>query len=256
MSITRNNNNKKKTIATITTTRTTRTINTKRKTIKILLQMMRYPSYFFLKAEVESLRKQVELLTAEMEEVKSTSAITSRTNDLLVKEIDRLEQHGRRHSVVIRGVPHKKDKTDEELVTKVRKVVAGLDLVDEFKRDFDKTHRIGPVFDGKEGEPQRQDVILRFKSHSTRYEVYKRRKTPKNGIRIAPSLTNKPRKMLKQARESYENHELIDFIFSDQHGDLKVKFKEDYKGKLFHPFFSIDELSGMIDPPDEDDGEL
>ena len=207
-----------------------------------------------LQAKMEELQKHVVKLEQRLEEVESKAEITSRINDALVKEIDRLEQYERRHSVVIRGVAHDANETIEQLYGKVKKVVSNqLQLGEDFEKDFDKTHRIGPVFKTNEGG-ERQDIIVRFKSHSSRYKVYNNRKKinkERSKIRIAPSLTNFRRKLLKNARDAYEQEDHVDCIFCDQHGDLKIKFKNNVDGKLYHTFCNSDEISKLVFPEEE-----
>ena len=162
--------------------------------------------------EIASLRQQLQAMEARMQAVEAQVAITSKVNSLLSIEIDRLEQYGRRNSVVIRGILPKDSETNEDLKQSVKTVVGELGMKEQFNRDFDKTHRIGPVLDTPQGK--RQDVIVRFKSHSTRYEVYRKRKELKNkSVRITPSLTKKRRKLLSTARSEYDGHEDVNFIY-------------------------------------------
>ena len=91
-------------------------------------------------------------------------------------------------------------------------------------------------------------MIVRFKSHSTRYKVYNNRKEikEKKKVRITPSLTSVRRKLLSTARNQYEENKLVDFIFTDLHGDIKVKFKQNVRGKLFHALTCIEDLQELI----------
>ena len=163
-------------------------------------------------------------------------------------------------SVVIRGIPPKDDETNGELKQCVKDIVAGdLGLKEQFKVDFDKTHRIGPVLTTPKGK--RQDVIVRFKSHSSRYDVYRKRKELKNkSIRITPSLTKTRRKLLSTARSEYEGHEDVNFVYVNEHGDTKVRFNEKFKGKFVYDFSSIDELRELMETPfgtyENDDDEV
>ena len=199
--------------------------------------------------EIASLRQQLQALQGRLEAVEAQVAVTSKVNSILSKEVDRLEQYGRRNSVVIRGILPKEDETNDQLKQCVEDIVAGdLGFKEQFKVDFDKTHRIGPVLDTPKGK--RQDVIVRFKSHSTRYDVYHKRKSLKNkSIRITPSLTKTRRKLLSTARSEYEEHEDVDFIYVNEHGDTKVRFEEKFRGKYAYDFASIDELRELMETP-------
>jgi hypothetical protein len=199
--------------------------------------------------EIASLRQQLQDMHGRLEAVEAQVAITSNVNSILSKEIDRLEQYGRRNSIVIRGIPPKDDETNDELMKNVKDIVDGdLGMKDRFRHDFDKTHRIGPVLTTPKGK--RQDVIVRFKSHSTRYEVYRKRKELKNkSIRITPSLTKTRRKLLSTARAEYEQHDDVNFIYVSEHGDTKIRFKEKFRGKFVYDFSTIEELRELMDTP-------
>ena len=107
---------------------------------------------------------------------------------------------------------------------------------------------------------KKQDVIVRFKSHSARYALYEKRgdlkKKTNNKIRITPSLTSKRRKLLSTARQRYEENELVDFIFCNIHGDIKVKTKSDINNKLFHTLTCIEDLEKLLGITDENDDEM
>ena len=200
-----------------------------------------------MKGEIEALKKQVEALSTRVDEAESYAALTATVNSRLQKELDRLEQYGRRHSVVIRGIAPAENETNDQLIEKVKQVVCvDNNMKADINRDFDKTHRIGPVTNTDSGP--KQDVIVRFKSHSTRYKVYHKRKDikEKKKVRITPSLTTTRRKLLSTARNQHESNELVDFIFTDMHGDIKVKFKQNVKGKLFHVLSCIEDLEELL----------
>ena len=52
-----------------------------------------------IKEEIDALKKQVEALTSRVEDAESIAAVTATVNARLQKELDRLEQYGRRHSI-------------------------------------------------------------------------------------------------------------------------------------------------------------
>ena len=148
---------------------------------------------------------------------------------------------------MIRGIAPAENETNDQLIEKVKQVVCvDNNMKADINRDFDKTHRIGPVINTESGP--KQDVIVRFKSHSTRYKVYHKRKDikEKKKVRITPSLTTTRRKLLSTARNQHESNELVDFIFTDMHGDIKVKFKQNVKGKLFHVLSCIEDLEELL----------
>ena len=110
--------------------------------------------------------------------------------------------------------------------------------------DIDKFHRNGPVFEGN-----KQDVILRFKSHSSKVAFYRGRKTlppESRAIRIKPSLSPNQRKLLREAEALIDEYrfrdEIInppDFVFANIHGEIQVKLKHKYRHGDLVSFYTI-----------------
>jgi FtsZ-binding cell division protein ZapB len=203
---------------------------------------------------IASLQQELKELKERFDVLESQVAITTKVNTALAKEVDRLEQYGRRNSIVIRGILPKENETNDQLKGSVEKVICNeLGLKKEFGRDFDKTHRIGPVITTPHGD--RQDVIVRFRSHATRYEVYRRRKQLKTKslpFRITPSLTKARRKLLSKAREEFESHPDVNFVYVNEHGDVKVRFHEKWRNKFVYDVSSIEELRDLMEANGED----
>ena len=100
--------------------------------------------------------------------------------------------------------------------------------------DLDKCHRIGP----KDGN--KQSVIVRFKSHSSRYNVYEKRKDCPRGIKLLnPSLTKRRKDLLESVQndidkmDSYCMENPFEFAFANKHGDIQVKLRKRLKNKMF-----------------------
>ena len=108
---------------------------------------------------------------------------------------------------------------------------------------LDKQHRIGKVkiVNGK----KLQNIIVRFKSHSARYSVYKVRKKAKN-VKISANLTKRRSQLLTTASNAITNIEKVAFCFSNIHGDLMTRLIEPYNGKHVFPFNSLKELSDLL----------
>ena len=115
--------------------------------------------------------------------------------------------------------------------------------------DVDKYHRNGPRKD------DRQDLMIRFKSHSAKESFYKSRKTiQRPGIKVQPSLSTETKELLEEAREAILDYgeDYVPnppaFVMADVHGMLWVKFREETKDdKLFHKFDSIQKLRDIIE---------
>ena len=146
---------------------------------------------------------------------------------------------------MLRNVFAPKNESVEQVEEKVNGVIGKMGLSDNVLNDFDKAHRLGKIkqINGKNV----QDVIVRFKSHSSRYEVFNKRKAAKN-IRIAPNLTKARSKLLHDAVTLADTIEKNDwgFVFANMHGDTLVRLNDKYKGKHYHPFDSIESLTSQL----------
>ena len=183
-------------------------------------------------------------LEARVIQLEEKQAVTSHVNDLLNKEVDRLNQYTRRSNIVFRNVFVPENETIEKVEENVRNMIGKMGLPEDVVKDLDKAHRLGAVkqINGK----KHQDVIARFKSHSARYKVFSKRKSLRN-IRISPNLTKSRSKTLHEAVELTKNiEEEWGFVFANQHGDLLIRLNEKYQGKNYYPFDSIEQLNTQL----------
>ena len=148
-------------------------------------------------------------------------------NNLLTKEFDRLNQYTRRSNLVFRNVFLHENESVQQVEKKVTDIIGKMGLPD-IVADFDKAHRLGAVkeVNGK----KQQDVIVRFKSHSSRYKIFAKRKMNKH-ISIRPNLTNARSKMLQEAVDLTKSIQNDDWglVFANMHGDLLFRLKEKHE---------------------------
>ena len=100
----------------------------------------------------------------------------------------------------------------------------------------------------KSGNNKKQNIIVRFKSHSSRYACLLKKKSLKSN-KIAPNLTRKRGKMLFDANKVIKDKELsssIQFCFANIHGDLQVRLAEPIDGTKVHPFDSLKQLDEFL----------
>ena len=198
-----------------------------------------------LKRQIEELISKNNSLEARVTQLEEKQIISAHVNELLNKEVDRLNQYTRRSNLVIRDMFVPENETVENVEHKVVKMIEKLNLPD-VSRDFDKAHRLGKVkeINGK----KHQDVIVRFKSHSARYKLYSKRKEM-NNVRISPNLTKARSKLLNEAVEITRNIQRSDwgFVFANLHGDLLIRLTEKHKGKQYFDFDSIESLSKTLE---------
>ena len=105
--------------------------------------------------------------------------------------------------------------------------------------DIDKSHRIGKVIE-KDGK-KNQNVIVRFRAHASRYSVFL-----KTSAQISPNLTAKRNKLLTEAINLVDTIDGVNFVYTDIHGDTKVRLKEAFNGKFVFAFYSIEELNKLL----------
>ena len=198
-----------------------------------------------LKKRIDALEEKNKDLEERFGQLQEKQIITSHVNSMLVEEVDRLNQYTRRSSVVLRNIFAPEKETVYQAEEKAKAIIVDMGL-QEVLPDFDKAHRLGKIKDIK--GKKHQDIIVRFKSHSSRYKVYNNRKAAKN-VRISPHLTLLRNKLLAGAinfTNENINRESWGFVFANEHGDLLVRLSDKYKGKHYFPFNSLDSLADIL----------
>ena len=113
-------------------------------------------------------------LNATINKIQAENIITQQVNKILHQQFDALQQYSRRSCMVVDRIPV--DATESininNLKNKIKKTVTKSKVETEinFKQNYDKCHRIGPIRDGK------QSCIIKFRTHSFREKLYKERK--------------------------------------------------------------------------------
>ena len=123
---------------------------------------------------------------------KSLDFVRERVTEELKAQLVDLQQYTRRYLVVSAGVRTGID--ERTTVEAILKEAASNTKME----DVGKLHRVGPPKQGK------QDIIVRFKSHTAKENFFKRKKCIKN-IKVRPSLAPERRKLL----ESYYHARLL-----------------------------------------------
>ena len=185
-----------------------------------------------------------------MEQLQSRVAVTENVSAKLALELDRLDQYHRRPNILIRNAFLPENESHEKVVKTVHNIIKEDLSLPEAVSDIDKLHRVGKIKtrDGKKS----QDIIVRFKTHKTRYDVYKQRKKARN-VKIAPNLTKRRGKLLYDASNLVNGMDKVDFVFANIHGDLQVRLVEPYEDKILFYFNSIDDLTKLLADMGQDD---
>ena len=220
----------------------TRTTNEKR-LLEQISQLEATVSSLTSKVEtLETTVSELSYLKVEVEKLKDVNAVCSKINSNLVREVETMQQYSRRNCIVLEGIKHKQHETIQELENTVKSTLKNEFKVDEreINMKFDKTHRIGGISNDRQ-----QRIIVRFKSHGFCNKIYSRRKQSKR-VYVKPSLTKFRLDTMKQAKERVGDSNIVDFVYSDILGNLKISLKTPLRGRFVHEFYDISELSDIL----------
>ena len=197
-----------------------------------------------LEEKVTKLENKNNILEEKLIRLESSNQVISRVNDELSKEIDRIDQYSRRSNLLIKNMFLPEEETQNQLTQKVENFIKKDLKMESAVRDIDKLHRTGKVktSNGKKS----QNVIIKFKSHATRYAVLQQKKKAKN-FKLCPNLTRKRGKLWYDATQIVDSIPGIDFVFADIHGDMKMRLKNERDdGKIVFQFETLNELNDLI----------
>lgn len=197
-----------------------------------------------LKDELANQKKRSTDLESRVQSLESFKTINERVTEKLKREVDRLDQYGRRSNVTIKYVPLPEGNEEETALANTINNILSKDLgLANAAKDIDKMHRVGKP--KTHNGVRQQNVIVRFKSHATRYRVYNARRKAKK-VKICPNLTKIRNDVLYNAVQMTNEVDGVDFVLADIHGDLKVKLRDKFEEKDFFKFETIQELSDVL----------
>ena len=197
-----------------------------------------------LEKRVEEVEKRNKSLEEKVTVLESDNIISQKVSKLLATDLDRLDQYHRRSNIIVSNVLKQENEKNEDVIEKVNNIIAKDLNLPNVVNQIDKLHHIGKTRE-RNGKKTR-DIIIRFKSHRARYEVYEKRKSS-NNIKIKPNLTKKRQTLRYDATQLVENNDKVDFAYADIHGDIKVRLVNLHKGKYAHNINSIEELEDLLD---------
>ena len=180
--------------------------------------------------------------------LESTLKVSQNTSDKLSAEVDNLQQYSRRNCLIVSGILIKHGESTADLKRSIEKIVLKDVGVSKefFEYEFDKVHRIGAA-DG-----DKQNVIVRFRSHQFPSELYYGRKKIKNKkIGLKLSLTKNRTALLRNITEKIEIDEnyrdTVKFCYSDFNGNIKVRLHELYRGKYVHTIANFNKIETLVE---------
>ena len=214
---------------------------TDKKELLLIIQSLRN-EVIQLNQKVDRLDSKVINLESTLVKTEASLHVSQTTSENLRKELDRQQQYSRRNCIVIDGIKSSKNLTPSDHLNNVVETLTN-EFSDEVTSSLDKAHTIGPLKNGK------QSMIVRFTKHSTVKKIYNSRKTLKNkNISLRPSLTRSRSMNLQKCKQMIESSfsKSVNFVFADIEGNLKVCFKNPYKGRNIHVFNDYEELNELI----------
>ena len=159
------------------------------------------------------------------------------------KNLEELEQYGRRLCLRVDGVPHKEVESSTEVFKTIKKKIkeVGADIPDLV---IDRAHRIGLPYVDNTTKVKTQSIIVRFTTFRHRTMFYSKRKKLSGDVRVKLDLTKERYSLLKSARERVEGLKNVKYVYADINCRLKVRMEDD---KEFF-FDSMDDLIDKVDP--------
>ena len=194
----------------------------------------------------QSLEKRISRLEGEIQFANSKIFVMDRVSNELRNQLVDAQQYSRRYSCILAGIDKPYNESPQSLKAEVSKVICAANSPVTLA-DVDKFHRNGPI-DGN-----KQEIIVRFKSHAAKESFYKERKTIETTAKIRPSLAPERKRLLNESinfiKEVYADSNMEnppDFVYADVHGNLKLKMSKKTKKGFFFNFNSIEQLRFLI----------
>ena len=121
--------------------------------------------------KINSLNKKINYMSGQICQMKSEMIVTSHVSELLKQQLDDSVQYSRRNCLILDGVDVKNNENENSIIQDVKEILeTEVKLEKEVINDIDRAHRIGP-YNG-----DRQSIIIKFKSFSSRTRTYYKRK--------------------------------------------------------------------------------
>ena len=199
-----------------------------------------------LKEQILKLNTAVDYLKHDIFFINQNLELSHHVTEVLKIKLDEQMQYSRRYSVLVDNVPVNQNESTRDVEEEVKKI-----LINDFKVDqqslgneFDKAHRLGQI-----NKDNTQSIVVHFKNHSFRANLYSNRKTYQKGkmyykLRIA--LTQRRRSLLAEAREKIQDVENADFAYASINGAIKIRAKIKVRNKQVFDVSSSEDIDKTI----------
>ena len=126
----------------------------------------------FMSSNFEKLRMDVLEIKRENQYLRNGNITLTKRMDFLQRQLEDLDQYGRRQNFEIHGLPISDNENTEKLALKVlQKIDENISLSDR-----DVAHRIGRQKDDKGKIKKTRPIIVRFTTRKVRNKIYKNKK--------------------------------------------------------------------------------
>ena len=191
-----------------------------------------------LQKKLEEYEKKFRALEVRVEKLEASESVLKAVTSNLRNELDSLDQYGRRSNILIRNIEidetDSKDDDQEKIEIHVKDIIQKELKLPACAGEIDKLHRVGQK---KEYQNKKfQNIVVRFKSHRSRYQVYRQRAELKNNVKINPHLTKKRGKLLHESIEIADKIGAVNFVYANIHGDICVRLTAAVNGTEYFSF--------------------
>ena len=172
--------------------------------------------------------------------------VASRVGEELRWQLDTLKQH-KEERIILKGAIIRDGETPESLQKFVQETINDIERKSENtgKIKMVNSHRTGRIRGGIH-----QDVVVTLKTKDMKHTLYKNRKHLQHRMKISPCLPKQRETTLehcKNIQDKYDHLNVIDYVFEDMDGNLKVRLKDKHKGSYYHIFNSEENCKNIIE---------
>lgn len=227
-------------------------------------------------SKIDYLFKRVAALELQLQLQTSLVRVADRVSDELKYQMDCMSMQ-RSPRLILSGAKVNDAETAESLKEKIKgaicptkkftDAVSGATAVTDDKLanlqkiadEIDEVHRLGRP------KGEYQDVVVSFKSNSSKKNLYGQRKDFHNKFKLRPYLTKMRHAVLQDCIEHSEEYndekllsrdnpdekpDLVDYVFADIDGVIKVKLGAPLRGKKYFTIKSMEDFISLLDQYD------
>ena len=149
------------------------------------------PRLDFIESEIHNVKIKLDAVEVKANKNEHKDAELAQSVSKLERDLNDLEQYGRRNSLRIHGVPESEKEDADELIKTIKTIAKDKLDIELQDMDIDRTHRIGRASD------KPRSILVKFTSYRARNILIKqRRKLKGSKISIHEDLTKRNQELL------------------------------------------------------------